>query len=538
MRSLTTVRKHTPPSRWCTVMALALAILVLLTGCGTGTQPSSPAEPGAPGGSQPGGGASSGEPKRGGVLRIVDEPPGTPFGVPWEMVSTGVIPAIPVLEPLVWMDWTGDKVTPKLAERWEVAQDRKSITLYLRKGVKFHDGTGFDAEAVRFNLQHQIEAKRIPGLTSVDVLDSHTVKLNLEEWDNSIFLYLSDVVTWMISPTAFQQNGSEWARYHPVGTGPFEFVSYERDVRAQYKRFEGYWDQGKPYLDGVELRFIEDDQTAKLAFLGGEVDMLSMTVNEIAAELMGAGYPAIKYQSGFQLLHLWPDSVNAGSPFAKREVRLAVSHAIDRKAVAEARGFGTGIPAYQIAFPDTAPFIPDDPGHPYDPERAKELLAQAGYPNGFETKMIMSPYLDRDTAVAIQQYLSAVGIRAELETPEFSRYREYQINGWSGLLLGPMGYFPNYPRLMQAYFMGGTLAYNSVRRPPGFDRLWNEARSTLNQEPEKVQALNRLITDDMMVVPVYVYTRVYVMQPYVRDTNHMSAAAWPWWTPAEAWLDR
>lgn len=185
----------------CRKVLAALAILGLVlfaAGCRGSTQQSG-GEPAA------GPDGATGDHRRGGVLRVVDEPPNGFFGVPWEIVGNSIVSAVPALEPLLWVDWSG-KVYPKLAERWDADPQNKSITLYLRQGVKFHDGTNFNAEAVRFNLNKAIETKRIPLLASVEVLDEHTVKLNLTQWDNSIFLYLGGTAAVMVSPTAIKKN--------------------------------------------------------------------------------------------------------------------------------------------------------------------------------------------------------------------------------------------------------------------------------------------------------------------------------------------
>jgi peptide/nickel transport system substrate-binding protein len=161
----------------------------------------------------------------------------------------GILPAIPVYETPVFVDaW--NRVYPRLAERWEVAPDRKALILRLRRGVLFHDGTEMTAEAVKFNLDHQIEVRRLPSyIQSVDVLDRYTVRLNLSRWDNGIYLALSGSGALIASPTTIRRLGVERAQWQPVGTGPFRITRYDPNAYADFVRFDRYWDRPKPYLD-------------------------------------------------------------------------------------------------------------------------------------------------------------------------------------------------------------------------------------------------------------------------------------------------
>lgn len=520
--------------RWRRLIGVILiaGMCLLTVGCGSGGSESDE-------GSQPGGNQQSDQKKRGGILRLADEPPGSPFGVPWEIVSTGIIAGVPALEPLLGMGWEGT-IDPKLAERWEADPANKAITLYLRRNVKFHDGTDFNAEAARYNLEKAIEAKRIPHVESVEIVDSHTVRLKLTQWYNTVFLYLSGSQAPMVSPTAIEENGLEWARYHPVGTGPFVFESYQRDQNVIYKRFENYWDEGKPYLDGIEIHFIRDPQTRKAAFLGGEIDAFGAEDRQLIAEMVGAGYPTVQGKSGSSLTVLVPDSANASSPLADKRVRQAIAHAIDRQALADARGFGVDKPMEQLAVPGSSAYLEGFEGFPYDPERAKQLLAGAGYADGFSTKLIAPQYIDRDLVVAIQEFLDEVGIRAEIEMPEATRFLEYRTKGWNGMLVERLGSFPSYVHFMGFYFSknDSPSRFASLKRPDGLEQLYQEAMSAPSEDIDMGRRLHQMVLDDVTHIPILTGSRVYIFQDYVKDTHHLQWSAWPWWSPGEAWLDR
>jgi peptide/nickel transport system substrate-binding protein len=476
-------------------------------------------------------------PQRGGVLRVADEPAGGPFGVPWIMPVFGIIAAMPVYEAPVWVD-AHNRVLPRLAERWEVAPDRKALILRLRRGVLFHDGTEMTAEAVKFSLEGYIQARRVPAyIKSADVLDRYTVRVNLEKWDNGIYISLSAVL--ITSPATIQRLGPERAQWQPVGTGPFRIVRYDPNAYADYVRFNQYWDRGKPYLDRLELRFIRDEQTRKAALLAHQLDIAGFGDPAIVAELRDTGrFQLITGPPGAGILMIIPDSANSDSPFADRRVREAVAYAVDREAIARALGRGNWRPWNQIAHPFSPAALQDHPGPSYNPARAKELLAQAGYPNGFSTRVIKAFYLERDIALAVQRYLQEVGIRAELETPEIGRYVEYQRNGWRGVLLHFYGYFPNFNNYVRFYFTNSPEGFVSLKRPEGLDRLVEESAATLTPQRHKLQQVHRLLMQDYTVIPVFMAMRTYVAWPEVRGTAHLTKSTWPWWEPANAWKAR
>jgi len=474
-------------------------------------------------------------PKRGGVLRVVDEAPGSPFGIPWEIVGVSVCAAVPALEPLLWMDRAG-RVMPKLAERWEISPDRRTITLSLRRGVKFHDGTDLTAQAVQFNLQKQMERGIIPYFEAVEAVDRNTVRIRLKGWDNRVLVTLAGTPATVISPAALERLGVERARWHPVGTGPFQLERYERDAYVRYRRFGSYWDRGKPYLDGVEIRFIRDPQTLKAALLAGQIDVAGLQDLALISELRAAGFELMAADNA--ILTLIPDSANADSPFADRRVREALSYAIDREAIVRGLGFGLLQPTTQLAFPEQSAYLRDYRGPTYNPARARELLAQAGYPNGFSTRLIPAPFIPRDHVVAIQRYLREVGIHAELEFPEAPRYREYSTRGWRGILVHFLGFFANYNSFVGFYFVNPPEVWASMARPAALNQVFAESVSTLRPEGYKTQQLHRILLQEHVHVTVWRSPRAYAKRPQVQGTNHMKWVTWPWWTPGEAWIRR
>ena len=223
---------------------------------------------------------------------------------------------------------------------------------------------------------------------SVEVLDDYTVKVNLKQYQNSILgsMAVSDV---FVSPTAYNTKGIDWARYNPVGTGPFKFVSFARDVSLKFTKFDGYWQKGLPYLDGIENAVIQDPMTRAATFQSGDGNVISSADARTASDLGARGYDVISQANGYAVL--LPDSANPDSPFAKQKVREAVEYAIDKAAIAKALGYGFWTADYQATIPTGMAYNSDITGRLYDPQKAKQLLAEAGYPNGFDTTIIPGP---------------------------------------------------------------------------------------------------------------------------------------------------
>ena len=321
------------------------------------------------------------QPQNGGTLKGVENAEGAmPLGVPWEVRGLDTKLQKPAVESLIREDINGN-YTPWLAEAWKVDTDKGTVTLSLKKGLKFHDGTDFNAEAVRWNLQHQIDAKNVTGWKSVEVVDDYSVRINLQQYTNSILNVLAGSYGGIVSPSAFQKNGIEWARWNPVGTGPFKFASYDRGNVLKYIKNDTYWITGLPYLDGIEYRFIKDPMTqqAALKTAGAErIDVLNTTSPEQAAMLKSDGFEVVGMPTG--PLALFPDSKDPKSPLADKRVRDAISYAIDREGIIKARGFGYWAPAYQLPGVDTPSYVKDF-NQSFDPNKAKQLLAEAGYPN-------------------------------------------------------------------------------------------------------------------------------------------------------------
>ena len=427
----------------------------------------------------------------------------------------------PALESLI--DVSHGEYIPQLAEKWDIAPDGKSITFYLRKGVKYHDGTDFNAQAVKYviDIARTGDNTSLRGITSVDVIDDYTVRFNMNQWDWVVMNSLAiSIVGKMPSPTSLQKYTREELAYRAVGTGPFKFKNYVRDTSLTYERFENYWQKGLPYLDSIEFRIYADPTTALLALKAGEIQKLSITIQDVE-DLKKSGFNIIDYAG--DITTLVPDGKNADSPFSDIRVRQAVSYAINRELLAKSLGKGYYKPTYQPFDTTCWAYNPDIIGHPYSPQKAKELLAEAGYPNGFKTRIIVSG-ASSELHVALQDMLRQVGIDVEIQEVTSPKYMEMSSKGWNGLLNAGVirwGDHADPVQSLYANYMGGH-AQVSVFYPNELKELYFQMRTTPDIETRNklMQKVTKDIVDTYcMVIHMYVGRTVVALNPKVHDPN-------------------
>jgi peptide/nickel transport system substrate-binding protein len=512
------------------LLRASVACLLFLAACAP--QPAQPA---------PNTAQQAAQAQNGGILRVVENAEGgAPIGTPWEIRGIDTKLPKPAIESLLREDPNGN-YSGLLAESWTVDTAKNTLTLNLQKGVKFQDGTDFNAEAVKWNLQHAVDAKNVTGWKSFDVVDANTLRINLDAYQNDYLSALAGTtVGGMISPTAFDKNGLEGARSNPVGTGPFKLDSFERGSKLRYVKWDGYWQKGLPHLDGIEYLFIRDSmtqQTAMLAKGDQRVDVLASTSGEQAAALKAQGLNVLALPVG--PVSLIPDSKNADSPLSKQKVREAISYAIDRESIAKARGFGYWQPAYQLQNPNAPAFLTDFAGHKYDVNKAKQLLAEAGLASGFKTRIIIMPALvDKDAMTAVQANLSAVGIQVDLETPDNGGYTAMRFGGgWTnGFLAQHTRALATFNITYNFYFPELTQQFPPLQRPAGFLDKLSASLKTAAPDPKLGQELTRMLVDDVTVIPIYYVNEMYILQQNVKDSGYNEWSAGSISTPEKAWL--
>ncbi len=321
------------------------------------------------------------------------------------------------------------KPYPELAESYEVSDDGLTYTFKLRQGVKFHNGDALTADDVKFSFD-RLRAKdsgysygaQVETIDEVEVVDAHTVRFKLSKRTGPFLIYMAFPGS-SIVPKKLVDSGHD-LNAQPVGSGPFKFVSYQPRSAIKFARNDDYFQAGKPYFDAMEYRIISDITALTNAVKSGVVNFSNEIPPKDWAAIKADPNLAGQAIEGSRFNWLLPN--NKKSPLDKPKVRQAVALAIDRQALTAGAFFGQAtpilggvIPEWNWGYADLGFFKPQG-----DPEKAKRLLAEAGYPNGFETSMTIASSFPAQMAMApiIQANLQAVGIKAKIGTMEIPRF--------------------------------------------------------------------------------------------------------------------
>ena len=521
------------------LLALVAAVMFVITS----TAPSNGAEPQKS--------VARGEltktPRYGGTLKIVSFSEGRDIGFPPRVViSDGYRVAGAAVETLLRMDRSA-KLVPWLATSFKEDAKAKTITLTLRNGVKFHDGTDFNAEAVKWNIELAVSNKGqgTDKIRSVDALNNRTVRINLTEWDNGISSYLAQNLGMIISPTAFKKNGEQWAATHPVGTGPFQFVSWQKDVRVVYNKFPGYWQAGKPYLDGVEFQVMPDPMTREFALRKGEADLsMGPAPPKSIAGLQKDGFLVESLRPGSGSTCLVPTSADPKSPWSDLRVRQAVAYAIDNTAIVKTIFLDQYEVANQWVPKGHWGYNPAVVGYSYNPAKAKKLLAEAGYAAGFKGKITYRGTSEYDqTFTAVQGFLKEVGIDITLEplaTTAALQQIAFEGGRWDGLLISGANTNPDAAAQLASRYSGGGKNYSLMTVPEDYLEAVQNGVSAPNFKSKQkwVQQADKLMIDKYaLVIPIFSISDYAVSKPTVHD-HGIAVTQSHLWTPENAWIER
>ena len=435
-----------------------------------------------------------------------------------------------------------EELQPWLATSWDISADGKTITLELLENVKFHDGTDFDAAAVKYNLEAVYNANLsgtafMANVDSYEVVDKYTVRIHLKEVD-ALFLnrIAGGALGLMASPTALQKptTPETIAQVHSVGTGPFLFDSWERDTYVKYRKWDDYRDQSKPYLDFIIINNTADLTVSEIALEAGETDAVENIDPVDAGRLGDLGFTI--YQPNLYFLHsIIPSGANPDSPFAKKEVRLALEYAIDKRTIAEGVGMGYYEALNQLATAKDPWYNSDLDFREYDPAKARQLLADAGYPTGFDTTLVTDVMARRDTLTAIQTYLNDVGIRTELEILDFGAAFSKPMQGWEGI------YFPGFPNvgtvlgILGRYGTQGT--YISYYQPEGWWDMWDSLVAEMDgsKRVEILKDILQVMYDEAICIPYQGDAPLVAMVPELHGFEHHALHITSFWDPGSIW---
>lgn len=328
-----------------------------------------------------------------------------------------------IFEGLVRIDQTG-AVQPGLAEIWTISDDGLTYRFRLHDGVTFHDGTTFDAEDVKFTFdrllaEDSVNAQKAlyTSIAAVTVVDPLTVEFTLSRPDGMFLFNLGRGDAVIVAPESADNNAAE-----PIGTGPFAFVQWDRGSRVVLEQYGPYWGE-KPALTKATYLFISDTATMTNALLAGDVD----GTNNFAPESLAVfeGNPQFKVLVGSTEGETILSTNNAKAPFDNLLVRQAMAHALDRQEIIDGATYGYGVPI-GTHFAPHHPYYLDLTGtYPHDVEKAKALLAEAGYPNGFSATLKLPPVAyARLSGQIIASQFAQVGIKLELINAEWAQWLE------------------------------------------------------------------------------------------------------------------
>ncbi|RIK58857.1 MAG: hypothetical protein DCC57_00045 [Chloroflexi bacterium] len=395
-----------------TLTTLLLLAVLLLAACAPAAQPAAPAagEAAAPAG-----------PKAGGTLTLSLGDDFVTFHPYYDVTNAQIKPVF--FEAPIRISDAGD-FEPWLAESWEEGEDGLSVTLHLRQGIKFHNGRELTADDVVWSVDYARNTEighhlsdRFQTCTGAEKIDDYTVKINYSEHTAS---QLDGIARLYIFP----QEAAETIDTVPVGTGPFKFIEWIPGDSMTAERFEDYWREGLPYLDKIVVKPIPDEQARLVNLKSGSIDALvGVPLSEKAGLAQEEGMVVGEAPAGFTF-YAFIMNVNA-PPFDNVKVRQAFQYAINREEISETAFHGQATPLL-VPYPKTSwAYAPDlEDYYTYDPEKAKALLAEAGYPDGFSVQMLIrgtgGPHLDQ--AQVFQQQLAAIGVQVELVPTELPQY--------------------------------------------------------------------------------------------------------------------
>ena len=509
-------------------------------------------------------GAEAGQPRRGGILRVrgFDPPHFDPHLATANFTqSTLSFVYSKLVRHKVGADVPPGTfiVEPDLAERWDELDDTTYV-FHLRQGVKWHNkppvnGREFVAEDVKFTY-NRFQTEKANGnrylldpVDRIEVVDRYTVKFILKEpyvWFISVLAYPTSM--WIIAPEVAQQFGDLKKAETAIGTGPFILERYEPNVKSVFKRNPDYYRDGQPYVDGVEWLVIPDESTGLAMYRTGQLDCgpgTSWAVRQQDLETLKKSHPHLQYYD-FQSQSASAITMRTDQPpFNDARVRRAISHAIDRQALIEAVwGRGTPSPSVSPGLVEwTLPIDRLGAGakyYQYNPQEAKRLLAEAGYPKGFKTQLTVSSGYGRDLlddAQLIMRYLKDVGIEAELKIQEHGAYTATTVQGkFEGMVRGPIGiaWEPD-RRLYRAYASDSSLNTGHVNDPT-LTAMVKEQRRTKDLEARKkiIADIQRYAADQQYYVYLNSNTITGTWQPHVKnyapnqsfDYGNRAAALW------------
>jgi peptide/nickel transport system substrate-binding protein len=413
---------------------------------------------------------------------------------------------------------------PSLAESWSVSKDGLTWEFALRKGARFHNGDPVTAEDVKFSFERYrgTANKTIKDrVAAIETPDPARVRFRLKQpWPDFLTFYSSATgAGWIVPKKYVEKVGDEGFKKVPVGAGPYKFVSFTPGVELVLEAFDQYW-RKTPSVKRLVFRVISEESTRLAALKRGEVDIVYSVRGELAEELQRTPGLTLKpavIQGTFWLY--FPEQWDPKSPWHDRRVRLAASLAMDRPTINQALTLGYSKLTGNI-IPSSFDFYWQPPAPVYNAARAKQLLAEAGYPSGFDAGDYYCDGSYANLAEAVANNLQAVGIRVKLRPLEraafFSAYSEKKLKN---IVQAASGAFGNAATRLEAFVVtGGSYVYGSY---PDLDGLFQEQTAELDRKRREatLHRMQQLVLERVMYAPIWELAFLNGVGPRVQESG-------------------
>jgi peptide/nickel transport system substrate-binding protein len=402
----------------------------------------------------------------------------------------------------------GQPLAPSLAESWTVAKDNLAYEFVLRKGVRFHNGDPVTADDVKFSFERYRGAasKTLKDrVAAVEVLGADRVRFRLKQpWPDFLNFYATATgAGWIVPKKYVEKVGDEGFKRAPIGAGPYRFISFTPGVELVMESVDTYW-RKRPSVKRFVFKVIPDESTRLAALKRGEADIVYSVRGALAEDLRrtpGLQLVPTVLQGTFWVY--FPEQWDAKSPWHNIKLRQAVNVGIDRQAVNQAETLGFSRITNSI-IPDIFEYFWKPPAVVHDPARAKKLMAEAGYPTGFDAGEYFCDVAYANLAEAVINDLNSLGIRVRLRPLEraafFSAYGEKKLKN---IIQGASGAFGNAATRLEAFVVGGgTYVYGSY---PDIDGLFQEQAADVDQKRREatLHRMQQLVHERAIYAPIW-----------------------------------
>ena len=418
----------------------------------------------------------------------------------------------------------GNAMAPNLAESWTASPDGLSYEFVLRRGVKFHNGELVTADDVKFSLERYRGASNKlfkERVAAIEILDPTRVRIRLKQpWPDFMTFYaIATGAGWIVPKKYVERVGDEGFKKAPVGAGPYKFVSFTPGVELVVEAFEQYW-RKVPNVKRLVFRVIPDDATRLAALKRGEVDISYLLQGPLGEEVRRT--PGLTLKATVVPTPFWiyfADQWDPKSPWSDRRVRLAANHAIDKQAINQAENLGFAKITGSIV-PNSFDFFWPPQPYAYDVSRSRQLLAEAGYPQGFDAGDFFCDAAFSNVAEASANFLQAAGMRTRIRPIERAGFfKSFSEKKLKNLILSGSGAFGNAATRLEAFVAGNaTYAYGAY---PDIDGLMREQAVEVDRKRREatLHRIQQLVHEKAMMAPIWQLAAMSGVGPRVEESG-------------------